>query len=32
MWMEAYELSEVIFESIRKRVVKLGGYMTMIKN
>ena len=32
MWMEAHELSEVIFESIRKKVVKLGGYMTMIKN
>ena len=32
MWMEAFELSEEMFDSIRKRVVKLGGYMTMIKN
>ena len=29
MWMEAFELSE---ESIRKKVVKHGGYVTMIKN
>ena len=32
MWLEAFELSEQMFESIRKKVVKLGGYMTMIKN
>ena len=32
MWMEAYELSEQMFESIRKKVVKHGGYVTMIKN
>jgi len=32
MWMEAYELTEEIFESIRKKVVKLDGYVTMIKN
>ena len=32
MWMEAFELSEEVFESIRKKVVKLGGYVTMIKN
>jgi len=32
MWMEAFELSEEMFESIRKKVVKLGGYTTMIKN
>ena len=32
MWMEAFQLSEEIFESIRKKVVKLGGYVTMIKN
>ena len=32
MWMEAFELSEEMFESIRKKVVKLGGYITMIKN
>ena len=32
MWMEAYELSEEMFESIRRKVIKLGGYVTMIKN
>ena len=32
IWMEAFELSEEMFVSIRKKVVKLGGYMTMIKN
>ena len=32
MWMEAFELSEEMFESIRKKVVKNGGYVTMIKN
>ena len=32
MWMEAFELSEEMFESIRKKVVKRGGYVTMIKN
>ena len=32
MWLEAHELSEEMFESIRKKVVKLGGYVTMIKN
>ena len=32
MWIEAFELSEEMFESIRKKVVKLGGYITMIKN
>ena len=32
MWLEAYELSEEMFESIRRKVVKLGGYVTMIKN
>ncbi len=32
VWMEAFELSEEMFESIRKKVVKLGGYVTMIKN
>ena len=32
MWMEAFELSEEMFESIRKKVVKLGGYVVMIKN
>jgi len=32
VWIEAFELSEGMFESIRKKVVKLGGYLTMIKN
>tara|TARA_Y100000590_G_C15588920_1_gene965240 strand:+ start:4 stop:1284 length:1281 start_codon:yes stop_codon:yes gene_type:complete len=32
MWMEACELTEEMFESIRKKVVKHGGYVTMIKN
>ena len=32
LWLEAPELSEEMFESIRKKVVKYGGYLTMIKN
>ena len=32
MWMEAFELSEEIFDAIRKKVVRIGGYVTMIKN
>ena len=32
IWVEAFELSEGMFESIRSKVVKLGGYVTMIKN
>ena len=32
MWVEACELTEEMFESIRKKVVRLGGYVTMIKN
>ena len=32
LWMEAYELTEEMFESIRKKVVMHGGYVTMIKN
>jgi len=32
IWLEAFELSEGMFESIRSKVVKLGGYVTMIKN
>tara|TARA_Y100000590_G_scaffold261806_1_gene293860 strand:+ start:5585 stop:6865 length:1281 start_codon:yes stop_codon:yes gene_type:complete len=32
VWLEAFELSEEMFESIRRKVVKLGGYVTMIKN
>jgi len=31
IWIEAYELTEGMFDSIRKRVVKNGGYMSMIK-
>ena len=31
-WLEAFELSEEMFESIRRKAVKLGGYATMIKN
>ena len=31
IWIEAFELSEEMFESIRKKVVKLGGYVSMIK-
>ena len=31
IWMEACELTEEIFDSIRKKVVKLEGYMSMIK-
>ena len=32
MWMEACDLSEEMFDSIRKKVLRLGGYVTMIKN
>ena len=32
VWIEACDLSEEMFESIRKKVVKLGGDITMIKN
>ncbi len=32
IWVEACELSEQKFESIRKRVISHGGYVTMIKN
>jgi len=32
IWMEACKLSEQKFESIRKRVVKHGGYVSMIKS
>ena len=32
MWLEAFELTEKMFESIRKKTVMLGGYVTMIKN
>ena len=29
--MEAFQLSEEMFESTRKKVVRLGGYLTLIK-
>lgn len=32
IWMEACELSEQKFDSIRKKVVMYGGYVSMIKN
>jgi glycolate oxidase FAD binding subunit len=32
IWVEACELSEQKFESIRRKVVSHGGYITMIKN
>jgi len=32
MWVEAFELSEEMFDSVRKKVVRLGGHVTMIKN
>ena len=32
IWMEACELTEEIFNSIRKKVVKHGGYVSMIKS
>ena len=32
IWMEACNLSEQHFEFIRKKVVKHGGYISMIKN
>ena len=32
MWLEVFELSEEMFESIRRKVVNRGGYVTMIKN
>ena len=32
MWLEAFELSEEMFEAIRRKVEKVGGYVTMIKN
>ena len=32
IWVEAFELTEELFESIRKKIVKIGGYVTMVKN
>jgi glycolate oxidase FAD binding subunit len=32
IWMEACELTEQMFESIRKKVIKHNGYVSMIKN
>ena len=31
IWMEIFELTEEAFDSIRKKVVKRGGYISMIK-
>ena len=31
IWMEACDITEELFESIRKKVLKNGGYVTMIK-
>ena len=32
IWVEACELSEQMFNSLRKKVVKYGGHISMIKN
>jgi len=32
IWVEVSELSEQMFESIRKKVLRKGGYVTMIKH
>jgi len=32
VWVEAFELSEKMYDSIKRKVMKLGGYTTMIKN
>ena len=32
IWVEACELTEPMFNSIRKKVVRCGGYVSMIKN
>jgi len=32
IWMEACELTEPMFNSIRKKVIRCGGYVSMIKN
>ncbi len=32
IWIEACDLSEQLFKSIRKKIVGLGGYVSMIKN
>ena len=32
IWMEAFELTEEMFDSLRKKTVKHGGYISMIKN
>ena len=31
VWVEAYELTEGLFDSVRKKVIRLDGYITMIK-
>jgi glycolate oxidase FAD binding subunit len=32
IWVEACELTEPMFNSIRKKAVRCGGYVSMIKN
>ena len=32
IWVEACELTEQMFNAVRKKVVKYGGYVSMIKN
>ena len=32
IWVEACELTEPMFNSVRKKVVRYGGYVSMIKN
>ena len=32
IWMEVYQFTEEMFDSIKKKVVKCGGYMSMIKS
>ena len=32
IWVDARELTEEMFDSIRKKVVRYGGYLSMIKN
>ena len=32
IWLEAYQFTEEMFDSIKKKVIKCGGYMSMIKS
>ena len=32
IWVETCELTEELFESIKKKVIKQGGYVSMIKH